>query len=163
MLAPNQGVRIAFDGRFEALVGSQNQRTSDVPVERIRSKADRHVQEEKLFGLADPARLEVGLQPANDLDHSTGARSIKADDERVVIPATAYVFAPESSVDETPQIRSQAPSLNIVEPVQAGRLQKANRVGAPVTLGGGQPYLEAGYGPRAREQPGLTAAQLLPA
>ena len=134
MLAPNQGVRIAFDGRFEAFVGSENQGATGVPVKRVGGEADGHVQEGELFGLSDSARLEVGLKPTNDLDHGTGARAIEADAEGVVIPAPSNVFAPESTVDQTTQIGPQAPGLDVVEPIEASRLKKANRVGASVTL-----------------------------
>ncbi len=148
MLAPNQGVGIAFDRCFEALVGSENQGASGVPIERVGGEAHRHVREEKLFGLPDPARIELGLQPANHLHDGTGARSIEADDEGVIIPATSNVFTPESAVDQTPQIRSQATRLDMVEPVEAGRLQKPYRIGAPVTLRGGKPHLERRLRPR---------------
>jgi len=123
MLAPNQVVRTAFDGRFEAFMGCENQRTTGVPVERVGSEARCHVQKEKLFGLPYSARLEVRLKPANDLHHGTGARAVKADDEGVVIPAPSNVFAPESAVHQTAEIGPQAPGLNVVEPIEASRLQ----------------------------------------
>ena len=78
MLAPNQGVRIAFDRRFEAFVGSENQGATGVPVERVGGEADGHVQEGELFGLSDSARLEVGLKPTNDLDHARFAARASA-------------------------------------------------------------------------------------
>lgn len=151
MLAPNQGVRIAFDCGFEAFVGCENQRATGVSIERVGSEADCHMQKEELFGLPDSARFEVGLKPTNDLHYRTGARAIEADDESVVIPAPSNVFPPESAVHQAAQIRPQASRLDVVEPIEACRLQKANRIGAPVTLRGRKTDVEGGDGPGARE------------
>lgn len=136
MLAPNQSVWIAFDGGFEAFVGNEDQRTTGVPIERVGGEARCHVQKKKLFGLPYSARLEVGLKPADDLHYGTRTRAIEADDESVFIPAPSNVFAPKSAVHQTSEIGPQVPRLDVVEPIEASRLHKSDRVGAPMTLSG---------------------------
>ena len=163
MLPPNQGVGIAFDRGFEAFVGRENQRTGRVPIERVRSKTDRDVQEGELFGLPRSLCFELIFEPPDDLDDRTGTGSVEPHDERTLIPAPPDVFAAEPAVDQPAQVSSQAPRFDMIEAIEARRLDEAERIRSSVPLSGRQTGFERRSRRHTREQARLTTAQLLPA
>ena len=85
-------------------MGSKNQGTGRIPVERVRRQANRNVQKGELLRLPGSLRVEVLLEPANDLDDRPRTGAVKPDDERAPVPPPSNVFAAEPAVNQSAQV-----------------------------------------------------------